>query len=329
MKVELLKYESLNEANGNKVQWSFVNFDEKQNAWIGLHSPFVCKDYLQDMFWSELEKKGEYSIYGFKYKDQIKSMIENQENYFLCIRLQKGTTKTGPFINLKDKETNLLEFVNFFTRNPSIFSKSFELKGSLDDSEEQLVLKVKRTVFKNPLYISLFTFLVRVGLLYDKSVEQMEFLKKCELFSNDAGYRSAALLALEKFSDNYMPIKNYNDYDSVSNVHNNSGIVAAQRDPDSFYKKSEEIKYSDLSSTISARSKHLYEQLSKVKSKAIPKAKASKISEETSDPFFQKEIMDIDQLYKKTKEEIKEQIKEQIKVATKDSKTSSDEDITF
>jgi len=229
MIVEFKPYKNLAEIAGSFIQWSFVKQD-KEKVWRALHSPFVCKDFIQDMFWAEIMGKT-YDLYGFTYRNELQPILKDSF-YTVAIKEQSSENHSGPFNDLDVKEENLLKFLNGFSILTKLYFK--KIQTSVSDDKKTLVIRISKDVFSHPVIISLFTFLVRIGLKYKGSVSPEEFLEKGELFGNDAGYRSAAIFVLKEIKSKKF-ISSFKDFSSINKIHNNSGIVACLKDPAKFF----------------------------------------------------------------------------------------------
>lgn len=231
MKVIFKNYENLSEISGNYTQWSFLKQNEDL-SWQGLHSPFVCKDFMQDMFWAYRTGKKNYSIYGFKFEENLNAIIKDS-HYFLGIRQQTNSSKLGPFHKIDEQEDNLNTFLNFFYQE--IFKVREKLRFSSNDEGNIIVMKLHRSVFDHPTKISLLTFLVRIGLKYTSDKDPLTYLKETELFGNDAGYRSAAIKVVDKIKEGFMFKNSFDTFKSVNDIHDNSGIVACSNKINDFF----------------------------------------------------------------------------------------------
>lgn len=239
MKVIFKNYENLSEASGNYIQWSFLNQNE-DFSWEGLHSPFVCKDFIQDMFWAYRTKKKTYEIYNFNFNDNLRHVISNT-HLFLGIRKQTNLSKNGPFEKIEPKEENLKRFLTYFYQD--VFRVKENLRLSTNDEGDIIVIRLHKSVFDNPTKISLLTFLIRVGLEYSGTKDPLEYLKEVQIFGNDAGYRTAALKVIEMIKEGYFFKKNFEDFKTVEDVHDNSGIVACSNNINDFF--NEKISMTD------------------------------------------------------------------------------------
>lgn len=242
MTVEFLKYEGLAEIRGNKIQWSFLTYvsDKSGHKWVGLHSPFVCKDFLQDMFYSEFVTKKPYSIYGFNYKSNITNILRDKMLH-IGIKLQTNSDKNGPFEKIEKYEDNLEEFLNRLV-NLDVFGKISKFRTSSSDDGLHIIFKVDQKLFQNPVLISLFTFLVRIGFKYESGRDPIEFIEKVELVGNDAGYRSSAVKVIKHILEGNRFKISYKDFSNIDDVHDNSGIVACSNNMDKFFYKKGDIK---------------------------------------------------------------------------------------
>jgi hypothetical protein len=126
-----------------------------------LHTPFECKDYLQDIFFSEYTGK-EISVYGLKWKQGILNL--DQPTFKLALfggeeLLEKHAKDLETFLNFFDSSQKMLESKVFTTDDPHNIVVEFD----------------KKWTSSGPL-LSAYTTLIRVAGAYSGG-DPVEYLK--------------------------------------------------------------------------------------------------------------------------------------------------------
>lgn len=158
IKVNLTPKVSLNYIQNSNFDFNYVLLDENYKA---VHTPFMCKDYLQDIFWSESTGK-RISIWGLHWSKGIFD-IETP-------RFNLGITYKGG--NLKQWIPHLQEFLNRFEEAqkiaPSIVSET--------DDDSIIVIEFDKAWTLNGPLLSAYTTMIRVCGAY-RGGDALEYLK--------------------------------------------------------------------------------------------------------------------------------------------------------
>lgn len=212
--VEFAKRGGLAEIYSQGLELSLL-VNEKTKL-VGIHPPVRCKDFLSDAYWSENVKK-DVSIFGFKWKPGQKSLFD--ETQFM------GLYYEGK--DLKGMEQSLENFMNQWEKMLDIpLSKAY-----LDNTGKHIVVEFSREWTTQPIRVSLFTLLLRIGIGYDGS-DLRTFMERVRdkgnvWGRNDGNYTKTAWPKFETlFKEQKIPWKQkFTDYTDVGTVHGSSGIV--------------------------------------------------------------------------------------------------------
>ena len=137
-----------NQISNHKFEFMLVNFDMKV-----VHSPFECKDYLQDIFWCETRKRTS-SVYGLSWKPGMFDI--STPHFYLAL---SGGSET-----LDSRIEPLVKFIN-------AFEEKLEIEPTVgyetENSKKLIVLKFSRDWTINGPMLSAYTTLIRAGGAYE------------------------------------------------------------------------------------------------------------------------------------------------------------------
>ena len=213
----------LSEGRNYQMGFAFLKkIDDNNYETVQPISP--CKDYLNDVVWSENCGKPVHA-YGLSYKKQ--NIFEKQDRAYLAISI--CNKKAGSLFNYADFEKdsqNLKE--NYKT-----------LQSFMNDYEDDLgIERTEITEVSNNLYfvrislfwvnttylISLWSLLMRVGQFYKGENSAKEFVETFKAFPPDIYILNSAKPKLEKLLNGVIPKQNFDDLHGGTDVHN-CGIV--------------------------------------------------------------------------------------------------------
>lgn len=198
-----------------------------------LHQPVYCKDYITDAFWSEYHKQN-VNIYGFQWAPG--SLDKDARRFLLAL------TGREPIIG---QHAVLRRFLNRLEAKLG-FARSSVLTA--DDNgpfaDNMLAVSFSRAWTVQPLRISLYTLLLRVGLqatlsapmafLRHVDTEYGEWMKIASTsyptpsapFGQDGSYIRAAMSTIETIVETgQFPIQTWEQYGTQGAAHSQSGIV--------------------------------------------------------------------------------------------------------
>jgi hypothetical protein len=206
-------------------EYCFLLIDEQNRA---LHSPFECKDYLQDMFYCEYEKKAA-GIWGIHWKP---GMINMDVEKFRVVLMGGGEI-------LEPRIAHLKEFLNAFDT-----ALGFELSEVYPTkSSERIVVEFDKRWTQNGPLLSAYMTLLRLYGLYEGG-DVREYLKKLELtstknaspnfmqkdVSNMIAYHGASRYAA--LLDGKIPESKWSDFNNMTEVHD-TGVFGFKNFPTS------------------------------------------------------------------------------------------------
>jgi hypothetical protein len=148
IKIDLTPLEDFqyNQISNYKFEFMLANSDLQV-----VHTPFECKDYLQDIFWCETMKKSA-TLYGLKWKP---GMFDITTEYFYLVL-------SGGSVVLNTHIEPLKKFLNTFEEKLSI--EPTEIYAT--ENEKIIVLKFNREWTTCGPMLSAYTTLIRVAGAY-------------------------------------------------------------------------------------------------------------------------------------------------------------------
>lgn len=164
--------------NGKHNGWTYQFLDDNYK---GIHLGVCCKDYLQDILWSELTQK-EMKVYG--QTSTYLGILDKQEKLILCLTPYTYDIKEEVILELS---LNLECFLNEIE-----LLKNFEF-SCVNTDEKNIVITFSKQWIEKPMLFSLFTLFCRFGLYYDGNLEEYiskpdghqnrPFLDTCDFYS--------------------------------------------------------------------------------------------------------------------------------------------------
>jgi hypothetical protein len=215
IKIKLLKSEKKLIEIPNNYKFHLIDYETYEPLTVQVK----CKDFFQDIFWSEKTKEDVKDIYGFFWKCGTYDFHNKPKLMFAITKLND--------YGFGKKHKNIQELLN-------IFDKSLNFEPSIvkpDETEKYCVVLVDSKWIKRPYLSSLLFFITRLGEYYEGS-NILEFLKEISnnnSILNDAIYLRNSLTKIKNILKGYEYNQNWEDYQSFSNtyyiIHNSSGIV--------------------------------------------------------------------------------------------------------
>lgn len=212
---------SLNEAYSNGLK--MVILDNKGNI---KHNPVRCKDYFQDIYWSEKLKKGKIQQYGFEWNGNNKKPISKQKYVYL------GLISDDDSILIKNSYS-MLKMLNCVENHFNIPFTTLQLD---DNKKNNIILKYSNKWSNKPYLLSLFFLLVRSGFYYnlDFNIDSVykfltiDILKENILDSDkNSLFKLSKTEGLKEILLNKKKVNiNYKNYTTSYDIHNKSGIVS-------------------------------------------------------------------------------------------------------
>lgn len=194
--------------------FNFLLLNEQNQA---VHSPFQCKDYLQDIFWSEVTGN-DSEIWG----------IEWSQGMFNINRPMFRMALLGGQENMEDRIPYLWEALNLFETALG-FTPSKIYRTS---NPKHIVVEFSKEWTRNGPLLSSLTSLIRISADY-KGGDFLEYLHTVlkELPSNLTPYmrveKQRLGITLPRFSallQGMTPECSWEDFDDIQDVHD-TGIV--------------------------------------------------------------------------------------------------------
>lgn len=161
LKIDLAPIKTFRYSQISNHNFNFLLLTDDLKA---LHTPFQCKDYLQDIFYCEYTGK-KAQIYGLEW---VPGMVDMSKPFFKLALM-------GGKENLKDLMPTMQAFLNIFEDAQGIPRCSFE---ETEDPTTVVVTFSKDWTANGPL-LSTFTTLIRLSGGY-KEGDAMDYLKKLQ-----------------------------------------------------------------------------------------------------------------------------------------------------
>jgi hypothetical protein len=164
-----------------------------------LHSPFMCKDYLQDIFWCEYLKK-DLNLYGLKWSSGMLNL--DQKRFGLAIISGKE--------NMRRRAKILKGLLNMFEDAQGI---DYSIVSETDD-DNIIVVNFSREWTRCGPLLSAFITLIRISGPYDGGdfidfLEGMDELRRSKSsYSIDPDYSKVDINRLGYFKDKLVALLN-------------------------------------------------------------------------------------------------------------------------
>jgi hypothetical protein len=219
---EEISNSTLTEAgHGNReVRFAFIN-EKGVNI-----TPFVkCKDYFNDMFWSNKVNKP-INIFGFVWMPGQDKGELDKPRLSIAIRTETGR-KLVP-ITEEEKSSIISMLINFSDR-----LGYGDIVGESEEDGGHFIVHFDKRWTEIPYVNSAFFLLIRAAFGFDPGKEPLEYLtsdKSRFVSFNDQSYLKSVKVR-QKFEDLYKgnvdKSQKYEDYNN-GNIHNGSGVVGYQ-----------------------------------------------------------------------------------------------------
>ncbi len=231
----------LNEAYDNGLKYGIL--DKNYNI---RHPLARCKDYFQDMYWSELTDVHFVKQYGFEWHGGNDSPVSSQKRVNVVLIPDDGH-------KLKLYKKNILSLLNTIEDHFKIPKSRIYLNENDDDS---IVVNYSNKWAKTPYLLSLLFLLMRIGMYYkgEKSIMQVyNWLKNNAKNDVEQPSDKQPLLTLSKTNKwdvllltNILPEQLWTDYDTSYYIHDKSGFVSYKFKQEVEVKNGEDIKEMQL-----------------------------------------------------------------------------------
>lgn len=210
---------SLTESQQGNIEMKFAFIDEKGNT----ISPFCkCKDYFNDIFWSNKVGKS-VNIYGLKWKPNQDNGVLDKDRLNLAIKFCKRGDGEKIAID-KDKISGLDKFFKIVTKKLK-FEKT---KFSVSDDNMYIIVDYDRSWTLIPYLNSAFFMFLRLGINF-KGKDIIEYYEKGEaekfISPHDIGYFQSSINKIKDILQGKLDnTQTYEQYTN-SDIHDRSGIV--------------------------------------------------------------------------------------------------------
>lgn len=181
-----------------------------------------CKDYLNDVVWSEAVDKPIYA-YGLNYKKV--GIFEGATKAYLVMKIMPsfgGTSYIGmdkDVKNLKENYQNLQKYINFFEEKLKL-----KVKTKIYPTDNDMFLVTFDKYWTTGTYlISLYTLILRSGQYY-KTGDKLDYFKTGKGLQIDAYLCTGAAPKLEKLLNGAKVTQNLENLSGGTTVHN-LGII--------------------------------------------------------------------------------------------------------
>lgn len=181
-----------------------------------------CKDYLNDVVWSEAVDKS-ISAYGLSYKKQ--GIFDGERAYMVISIMEyfgggKYNEYDADYARLKKGVANLVKFMNWFEKKLKL-----EVLTEIEEVEEnKYFITFSHYWCKGTYLISLYSLLLRVGQFYSGKGLPSTYLKNFKDFPADTYILNGALPKLNKLLEGGYVEQDMTKLSGGTSVHN-LGII--------------------------------------------------------------------------------------------------------
>lgn len=219
--------EEANVLNGSLTLKDYgSNYNGKHNGWAyqflnnnyeGINLGVCCKDFLQDIVWSELTGK-EMNIYGQNSKST--NTFKDQENLILCVYSYSIDLSNMSEEKLLEYSLNLQGFLNEIET-----LKNYSL-STVDLIDKKFIIHFSKEWIKLPLIFSAFTLLCRIGFYYDGNLENYintlydkfrYLIDNCDKYNINNNYNTLLIFIYDQCNINQL---SWEELKTPSEVHN-------------------------------------------------------------------------------------------------------------
>lgn len=172
---------------GKHDGWAFQFLND---SYEGIHLGVCCKDFLNDIVWSELTKKS-MSVHG--QDSSYIGVLDKQEYLKICMYAYKFKGITEPKL---DKIDELGETLQAFLNEIELL-KGFEL-STVETHDNKFVIIFHKDWISKIYLFSMFTLLCRIGMYYNGNLEEYlqnpyatkgEYLDNTDMYSLKTYYK--------------------------------------------------------------------------------------------------------------------------------------------
>lgn len=197
-----------------KPDFSYALLNNKLEA---LHSEVHCRDFITDIFGCELSNS-KMDLYKFKWTPGTIN-INEEETFRLAISYKR------PFLDQElENISRLLNQVALALEfNPVTVHRDIECVFWVSFGKEWI---------QWPITVSLLTLLLRIGSLFSEGMSLLGFLQVVQvqpgklMCPSDASFVATAMSNFHNLLANKKPLQHWNDYDTIYNLHYQSGIAS-------------------------------------------------------------------------------------------------------
>lgn len=199
------------EGRSYQMGFAFVKQVSK-NVFETVHPISPCKDYLNDIVWTEATGK-EIQVHGLKYQKQSLWKAEDEVAYLvikICDRFGGGG-----YANLEADKERLLKNYKKLQALMRHFEKLLKIKNKTvitkTTTKGLFLVRLDSTWRESTYMISLYSLLLRVGQFWDGETEIMHYLDTFGAFSPDVYLLGACLLKLKRIIDGHKILSNLHE----------------------------------------------------------------------------------------------------------------------
>jgi hypothetical protein len=209
-------------SEGRSYQMGFGFAKKTDNDTYEMVTPIsACKDFLNDVVWTEAVKKPS-NVYGLLYEKQ--DIYDKEYAYIVISILNK---KSGTYSEY-EKDVERLEnnykilesFINFFeeTLTEDIFTKIDKIE------DNKYLVKVPLLFIRGTYLISLYSLLLRAGQYWDGKQNPEDFLNTFNAFLPDVALVKQSFVKLKKLIEKGYVEQDLSKLPSTDIAHN-CGII--------------------------------------------------------------------------------------------------------
>lgn len=201
-------------AEGRNHGMGFAFCKRTDNTFTTINAITACKDFLNEILVTEHTGQ-EFQIFGLKTK---KEGIFNDKDYaYLAVSILKQGRDLIEYDNykmdlatLEKNNINLCKFINVIEAKLNLPIKTQLIK--LQDNV--FLAKVPHFWCQYTYLISLYTFLMRVGLYYDGKMDFLKYLESYNKDYGDQGMMKSVMVNFNKILNGQLPKQSFENLSS-------------------------------------------------------------------------------------------------------------------
>jgi hypothetical protein len=172
------KIRKISQVPSEGLEFAFLTENYRQ-----IHQLVWCKDFMQDAIYGHMNQK-KVSIYGFRYDPEVDPPLYMDKTRFMLANWKDANFGTHvlenlrPFLNAIEEQLKMAR---------TVFEKSIAPPSRYRKAGVYIANGSKRWM-KSPPMISLYTLLLRIGMVHDPKDDPLETIRKVRMGKTSSYY---------------------------------------------------------------------------------------------------------------------------------------------